>query len=112
VSDPSLADEVRKFAHGLQEWARGFVADPHQGHKTTSTCDWCPLCQFADVLRSDNPEVSDRIAEAGTAVLTALRAVVDAAAAQQSRATKSEARPRPRPRPAPAVQHISLDEPE
>jgi hypothetical protein len=125
---PSLLDEVRRFVSGVQSWARAAMGEPHQPH-AASTCEWCPLCQFADVVRGENPEVSDKIAQAGTAVVDALRAVMDAAAQQVSTHAPTANRPtanspagdrtgsgrpaadRPRPRPAPpSVQHIALDD--
>jgi hypothetical protein len=106
---PSLIDELRKFLGGVQSWARNAMSEPQQQH-SVSTCDWCPLCQFADVVRGDNPDVSDKIAEAGAAVVSALRAVMEAAV-QQAPAARPADRPRPRPRPAtPDVQHIELDD--
>ena len=102
----SLADEVRKFVSGVQSWARG-VADDQQ-HVHTRTCDWCPLCQFADVVRRENPEVAEKLAEAGTALMSALRVMVDAATASAQSAQPGTARPRPRP--SPSVQHIALDD--
>ena len=55
-------------------------------------CQWCPLCQFVAVLRGDRPEVTERVAEAGTAVLAAVRALVDAAATGARRRTAGRAR--------------------
>ena len=53
------------------------------------------------VLRGERPEVTERVAEAGAAIATALRSVLDAAATQRDRGTSS-------PSPHPAVQRIDL----
>ncbi|MDT4998880.1 MAG: hypothetical protein QOK12_985 [Mycobacterium sp.] len=79
-SNPSnpVADETLRLVSSIQDWARRtFPQDPDH---PPSECQWCPLCQFAAVLRGERPEVTARVAEAGTAVVSALRALLDAAA--------------------------------
>lgn len=75
--DP-LTDETLRLVSSVQDWARrSFPNDPeHQA----SDCQWCPLCQFVAVLRGERPEVTARVAEAGTALIGAMRALLDAAA--------------------------------
>jgi adenine-specific DNA glycosylase len=108
TEQPNLGDEVRRLLSGVQSWARGVMDE--QQHVHTRTCDWCPLCQFVDVVRRENPEVADKLAEAGAAVMGALRAVIDAASSRApSPSPSAAARPRPRPHP-PSVQHIALDD--
>jgi hypothetical protein len=41
-------------------------------------CRYCPLCTAIAVLRGDRPEVTGKLAEAGTAFLSALRAAFEA----------------------------------
>ncbi|MEO8887965.1 MAG: hypothetical protein ABI301_07200 [Jatrophihabitantaceae bacterium] len=72
-----LGDAMRMVS-AVQDWAsRTFPASP-DGH-TGSDCQWCPICQFMGVLRGERPEVTERVAEAGTALASAFRAFVDAA---------------------------------
>ena len=91
----------------VQDWAQDWA---HRGsgaadeRHTGSDCQWCPLCQFAAVLRGEHPEVTDRVAEAGTALAGALRALVEAA----SGATGGAQHRQPGPPPAPRVQKINL----
>jgi hypothetical protein len=93
--DGALADEAVRLLGAVQEWARqNFPAGP-DGHMGAE-CQWCPLCQFMSVLRGERPEVTSRVAEAGTAVASAVRALLDAAAA------KPDSSPQPR------VQRIDL----
>jgi hypothetical protein len=103
---PPLADEARKLLGLAQDWAKRSIPE-HSGPE----CQWCPLCQFAALLRGDHPEVAERLAEAGNAVAGAVRGLFDAVA-QQAEAKPQPRRPRPGPgRPAgtaPRVQHIRL----
>jgi hypothetical protein len=62
----------------VQDWARRSF--PTESDHSPSDCQWCPLCQFVAVLRGERPEVTARVTEAGTAVVSALRALLDAAA--------------------------------
>jgi hypothetical protein len=111
--DPQhLADEARKLIALAQDWAKRTIPE-HTGPE----CQWCPLCQFAALLRGDHPEVGERITEAGNAVAGAVRSLLDAAARQADRASEQPRRPRPGPgrpaSPGPSerasrVQHIRL----
>ena len=62
------------------------AADGHGGPE----CQWCPLCQFMAVLRGERPELTERVAEAGTALASAVGA-----------------RARRRGRPAPPGRHAT-----
>jgi hypothetical protein len=96
---PPLAEEAVRLLGVLQEWTRQTFPPAPQGHDHgPAVCDWCPVCQFMAVLRGERPEVTERVAEAGAAVASALRAVLDAAA--------SSGRPE-EPKP-PRVQRIDL----
>ncbi len=106
---PRVEDALR-FVSSVQDWAESWaernLGEPTQGH-SGSDCRWCPLCQFVAVLRGERPEVTERVAEAGTALAAALRALVDAA----SSAGGMAGQPRhPRPSPAPRVQKINLSD--
>ena len=71
--------------------------DPHVATGAPE-CEWCPLCQLVAVLRGERPEATEKLRTAGTAVMGALRAVLDAAPV-----TTSPAEP-----PASRVQRIDL----
>ena len=103
---PAIAEDVRKLIGGVQDWVRSVLPEPEQLH-TGPDCQWCPLCQFAEVVRGDHPEVAEKITEAGAAFVNAVRAVFDAAGKPPTRAPAT--RPRPRPYP-PRVEHIRLDD--
>lgn len=121
ASGADLAEEARRFAEAVQQWARRTLPAPPSGH-TGPECQWCPLCQFASVLRGEHPEVTERVAEAGAALANAFRAVVESAAQHappQHPASPAEAdhhRPTPHPGPSgagdsPRVQRIRLTDP-
>jgi hypothetical protein len=82
-SDEPFAAEAMRLVSQLQDaaqqWSQQAFAESPDGH-TGSECQWCPLCQFVSVLRGERPEVTERVAEAGVAVLSALRGLLDAAA--------------------------------
>jgi hypothetical protein len=98
ASGSPLAEEAVRLLVTAQEWVRQtFPAGP-DGHGGPE-CQWCPLCQFMAVLRGERPEVTERVAEAGTALASAVRALLDATAR-----TGPEHGEPPRPR----VQRIDL----
>lgn len=107
-----LAGEARKLLSAVQEWAQRNLPEPPSGHGGPE-CQWCPLCQFASVLRGECPEVTERMAEAGTALAQALHGFLETAAKRTGAAkdgTRTAQRSSSRPRPAPRVQHITLDD--
>lgn len=131
-----LGEEIQRLVSAAQQWAHEWTqgttpvppADvaPNPAHApAASSCPvWCPICQFANVLRSEHPEVADRLADASTAIAQALRAFVDAAATRVAPghdAATTPARPETsskrngeageRPRPTPGLQRIHLDGP-
>jgi hypothetical protein len=76
-----IADSLLRLATSAQDWIReGMAAEGHPEH-SMSDCTWCPLCQFVAVLRGDRPEVTQKVAEAGAAFITAMKAVTDAVTA-------------------------------
>jgi len=79
-----LVDEAIRLAATVQDWVKRAMSEgghrvdgEHASHGTD--CAWCPLCQFVAVVRGDRPEVTERVAEAGTVFLSAMRAVIEAA---------------------------------
>jgi hypothetical protein len=96
-----FGQEVRRLLEAAQEWARRFP-DAEPRHGAGECLPWCPICQFANVLRGDHPEVTERLTEAANAIASAMKALADVAL------TKGEARRRPSP--APRVEHIRLDD--
>jgi hypothetical protein len=114
-----LGAEASKLVSAVQEWARtAFAAHPAGSHATgaapsqPSECvPWCPICQFAGILRGEHPEVAERLAEAGAALASAMKALSDAAIVRAQAAQPGAGR-NGRPRPAPRVEHIRLDDPD
>jgi hypothetical protein len=103
-ASPLVGEAVRLFGV-VQDWARQTFPAPADGHGGPE-CQWCPLCQFAAVLRGERPEVTDRVAEAGTALMSAIKAFADAAASAAPPGPRSG---NDRPKPGPGrVQHIDL----
>jgi hypothetical protein len=91
-----IGDEAAKLLATVQEWARRTFGEGENAHLATGgpACEWCPLCQLVSVLRGARPEATEKIVAAGSAVLTALRAVLD--------------HPAPTAQPQPRVQRIDL----
>lgn len=97
-----LGREVHRLLDAVQDWARRFPAgDERRG--TAECLPWCPICQFAHVLRGEHPEVTERLTEAATAIATAMKALADTALNAGGAAQR-------RPSPAPRVEHITLDD--
>jgi hypothetical protein len=70
------AAEAARLLAALQDWVRDDVGE----HLATGSaqCRYCPLCTAVAVLRGDRPEVTEKLLEAGTAFLAALRAAFEA----------------------------------
>jgi hypothetical protein len=107
--DSDLAAEAARLLAQLQDWAQRSAGAPHAAagaQHGSAECQWCPVCQFIAVLRGERPEVTERVTEAGVAVVTALRglldAVVGAAAPPDTGWAADDARAQAR------VQHIDL----
>lgn len=100
-----LGQEVHRLVEAVQDWARRF---PESGapHASGECLPWCPVCQFANVLRGDYPEVTERLTDAATAIASAMKALADVAL---TKTATDVARTR-RPSPAPRVEHITLDD--
>ncbi len=100
-----LGQEVRRLLEAVQAWARRYP-DAETPHQSGECLPWCPICQFANVLRGDHPEVTERLGEAAGAIATAMKALADVAlkAAPESGRTR-------RPSPSPRIEHIRLDDP-
>jgi hypothetical protein len=112
--DEELGADVAKLVTAVQDWARSAFSGGHgaqPGAAPTECVPWCPICQFAGVLRGEHPEVAERLAEAGAALAGALKALSDAALTRAQPAQPGDGR-NGRPKPAPRVQHIRLDEPD
>lgn len=101
----ALTDEARKLLGLAQDWARRTIPE-HTGPE----CQWCPLCQFASILRGEHPEVTERVVEAGTALTGAFRALLDTATRGAPSGDAAPADAPGRPKPAPRVQRIRLDD--
>ena len=104
-----LAQEVQRLLNAVEDWARRFpeTAGEMTAHGGGECLPWCPICQFANVLRGDHPEVTERLTEAANAIASAMKALADVALTRG----QPDARRDSRPRPAPRVEHIRLDDP-
>jgi hypothetical protein len=101
---PDVGAELGRLVATLQDWARRALPESVIGHG--AECQWCPICQFVNVLRGEQPEVADRLTEAGAALAAAVKSLAESAV---GKATGDG--PRERPRPQPRVQRIDLDDP-
>lgn len=97
---PPLSDELARLLGSVQQWTRENLPPAADG---AASCEWCPLCQFVAVLRGDRPDVTERVAEAGTAVAAAIRGLLDVA--MTSRPGGADAQTG-----GPRVERIDLDE--
>ncbi len=99
----SIGEEAAKLVEAVHEWARRSLGDPATAHIATGAaeCSYCPVCQLIAVLRGDRPEVTARLADVGSAVVTALRAALDGMPDGTN----------PPPAQQQRVQHIDLDDP-
>ncbi|MDP9116201.1 MAG: hypothetical protein M3O28_02840 [Actinomycetota bacterium] len=81
----SFAQEADRLLASVQDWAqRSFPGAPRE--HIGAECGWCPLCQFVAMLRGERPELTERVTEAASAAVGALRALVDATAEASSHA--------------------------
>jgi hypothetical protein len=103
--DASTGDETRKLIAAVQSWAQRALPEPPSGHGGPE-CQWCPVCQFASILRGEHPDVTERVAEVGTALTGAFRALVEAAATHAPPPSHPDTDDEPTPR----VQRIDLDD--
>jgi hypothetical protein len=106
-SHDDLGTEVHRLVAAVQDWAKRSIPAPRSETGEAECVSWCPICQFANVLRGEHPEVTERLAEAGAALAAAIKAIADSTLARGH----GEAARDDRPRPAPRVQRIRLDEP-
>ena len=70
------AAEAARLLAALQGWARDDLGE----HLATGAaeCRYCPVCTAIALLRGDRPEVTGKLAEAGAALMAALRAAFEA----------------------------------
>jgi hypothetical protein len=110
-SRDDLSAEVRRLLDSVQDWAKRLPeasqrdSDPQS--RAGECLPWCPICQFAHLLRGEHPEVTERLTEAATAIAAAMKALADTALTR----AQNETGDRPRPQPAPRIQRITLDDP-
>jgi hypothetical protein len=77
----SIGEEATKLVETICDWARRTFSEASAAHIATGSpeCEWCPLCQVVAVMRGERPEATEMLRTAGSAVIGALRAVLDAA---------------------------------
>jgi hypothetical protein len=103
-----LGAELRRMLDAVQEWAKRVPEGTGEAHARPGEClPWCPICQFAHLLRGEHPEVTERLTDAATAIASAMKALADTALTR----AQADAADKPRPQPAPRVQRITLDDP-
>ncbi|MFC0540050.1 hypothetical protein [Kutzneria chonburiensis] len=105
MSQDRIAEELRLLIDALAEkaepWLQRIVADSADHEPTT--CDWCPVCAVAAVLKGERSELAARAAEHAAGLLTVLRMAV-----QQERSAPPRAE---EPAAAPRVQKITVRRP-
>lgn len=74
-----LAEEAARLIGAAQEWLHRVAGDSARIANDGPDCCWCPLCQLISTVRGDRPEVTERLAEAQTALAGLLRALADTA---------------------------------
>lgn len=102
-----LGAEVHQLLNAVQDWARRFPEASGDEHARGECLPWCPICQFASLLRGEHPEVTERLTEAAGAIAAAMKALTDAALTRTQAGTERPGGPKPAPR----VEHIRLDDP-
>lgn len=97
-----IAEELRLLIDAVAEkaepWLARLAADSAD-HDPTS-CDWCPVCAVAAVLRGERSELAARAAEHAAGLLAVVRMAM-----QQQRPAQSPAEEPPTP---PRVQKITV----
>jgi hypothetical protein len=103
-----FGDEVHRLVDAVQDWARRFPESRAEHAPRAGEClPWCPICQFANILRGEHPEVTERLTEAANAFAAAMKALADVALTR----TPTQPRARPKPgQPGPRVERIRLDD--
>lgn len=77
MSGSPVVDEATRLMEAVQEWLAGAT-----GGLPIATdgveCRVCPLCQLLSLLRGSRPELLEHLGDAGSALLAAMRSVIDA----------------------------------
>ncbi|WP_433781783.1 hypothetical protein ACQPX6_18370 [Actinomycetospora sp. CA-101289] len=80
-----LTQEARATASALLDWLgtrvdRGAPADgaPTRPAQSAGPCTWCPVCALVAALRGEQPELTARLAEQASGLMTLLRLMVQA----------------------------------
>ncbi|MGI8880496.1 MAG: hypothetical protein ACR2KJ_08335 [Jatrophihabitans sp.] len=75
-AESPLTDELAELLTAAQGWV-GRAAASHQVATGAPECTGCPLCQLVSVLRGDRPEVTEKVLDVVTTMVTGLRAAFD-----------------------------------
>ncbi|WP_238815836.1 hypothetical protein [Nocardia brasiliensis] len=68
-----LAAELKLLAEAVLERVEPVLRRAADGQVEWSSCDWCPVCAAAALVRGEHHEVLRSVADHGTAIVTVLR---------------------------------------
>lgn len=74
-----VGEEAAKLLEAVQGWARTTFGEGANARIATGgpDCEWCPVCQLVAALRGERPELTEKIVEAGSTLMIALRALLN-----------------------------------
>ncbi|MCW2739825.1 MAG: uncharacterized protein JWR45_247 [Blastococcus sp.] len=103
-------DQARQLFDALRGSLGETATPPEDGAapEHSADCRWCPICQFAAVVRGERPEVTAALADVLTATATALRTFAAAAEGAAAPAEETADDGREEDDPPPAVQRIEI----
>ncbi|QBS46359.1 hypothetical protein DMB37_32010 [Nocardia sp. CS682] len=68
-----FAAELKLLAESVLERVEPVLRQAADGQVEWSSCNWCPVCAAAALLRGQHHEVLQSVADHGTAIVTVLR---------------------------------------
>ncbi|OCF84367.1 hypothetical protein AW168_00050 [Nocardia brasiliensis] len=68
-----FAAELKLLAEAVLERVEPVLRRAADGQVEWSSCDWCPVCAAAALVRGEHHEVLQSVADHGTAIVTVLR---------------------------------------
>jgi hypothetical protein len=83
----SLGEEAVKLFSAMSTWAQEHTGaipgdsagqqEQHEDRTASDSCQWCPLCQAASVVRSASPELKEQLVLSGLALTSAARTFLE-----------------------------------